>query len=210
MQIIVVGLHRSLYNYSNWYISSQHLIIIYLHKYNNDKLLSIFITGAFIDGRLVIGITKFDANYEDMHEQDHEMIAVTEDSCRDKVQAIMDAIRSENPSKMVDFGRMIVIPLSGIWARNSKELEMSLEYDPADKKEKNLKKATKALKYDPKLHEYLVCGQGEKHKKAIQRMNPKEVVQRLNVASGITKLTEKYETLQLIYFVCNTMYVTHS
>lgn len=150
--------------------------------------------GAFIDGRLVMGITKFDQNYKDMYENSGSSDVVTEEVCHKKVCKMIDTIRAENPLK-IDISRVVVTPLCGKWALISRQLQMAIESGEDHKVDDLKQKAAKCLKYDPKLQDYLTCGQDQRQKDAIMKMLPEEMVVRLNEASGITALTERYKIL---------------
>ena len=139
--------------------------------------LILSLIGAISDGRLIIGITKFDGIYEDES-------SITEKVIKQKViQSIRDAAGVSLPED-------VVIPFSGRWALKDCKLIYQLKNsDDHQIPIQVLRRVIEALERD---HVSLPVGQGQSQEDAITRLRPKELVKMLETASGISNMKTRY------------------
>ena len=136
-------------------------------------------TGAIADGRLTIGITKFDTNYDSAKIK--RKTAVTAEMVKERVtESIEDATGAMVSDDMI-------IPLCGEWALAGSKLASSLISDPNNDKDERYKDATLALQSFPHLN--LPGGQGQSYIDAIMRLYPpEELVEKIESVSGMSQL----------------------
>lgn len=150
---------------------------------------SLCFIGAVVDGRLTIGIAKFDRNYEG------------EEDCTNFLQdQIVESIRDATDSVVTSD---TIVPFCGEWALVSSQIMSHLIGSSQQQSEmKGLikKAATYLVKYP---HLSLPGGQGETLFRAISKYPPKILVQELEKASGMHDLKKRYEDFlhnDYIYF----------
>ena len=132
---------------------------------------------AITDGRLIVGITKFDTLYE----ADEPDVVTEEMLVQKTLQSIRDATGVSVPQK-------VVVPLCGKWAlKDSKLTRQLMSSSESDEKPPNLfKDAVKALE---RYRVPIPAGQGQSQEEAVgSRFSPKELVKKLEQASGISSM----------------------
>ena len=139
--------------------------------------------GAFIDGRLTIGITKFDRSYSSLSSGKKGAVTVVEAK-----DSIAESIRKAIDVHMVGSDNMI-IPLCGEWALASSRLASCLIWDQKRETEARKKEAACALRGHPDPS--LPCGQGQKPHEAVMTHPPIRIIQEIDTISGIFKLRER-------------------
>lgn len=135
--------------------------------------------GAIADGRLTIGITKFDTNYDSTKIK--KKTAVTVEMVKERV---MESIENATGAMVSDD---MIIPLCGDWALAGSKLASSLISDPNHDKDERYRDAAAALQHFPHLD--LPGGQGQKYIDTIMRRYPPEdLVEKIESVSGISQL----------------------
>ena len=134
----------------------------------------LFPTAALSDGRLIIGITKFDNIFEDEDPDPVEMIK-------------QDVIRSVEATTGVSLPEDVIIPLCGKWALSDSKLidQLNNIEDDGHVPPECICEVIAALERD---HVPLPVGQGQTQEEAIANLDPKEIVQKLEKASGISSM----------------------
>ena len=140
----------------------------------------ISILGALIDGRLTIGITKFDRSYSSL--SSGKKGAVTAVEAKD---SITRSIRKAIDVHMIGSDDMI-IPLCGEWALASSRLASCLIWDQKGEIEARQREAACALRGHPDPS--LPCGQGQKPHEAVMKHPPIRIIQEIDTISGIFEL----------------------
>lgn len=149
------------------------------------------ITGAIGDGRLIIGIGKFDSNFI-YRTQDTREDSLTEEAVRLKVTKNLEKISIKNTSNLN------IIPLSGIWALAASKLATCLANDQSDGNfEKILEDAQRMLEMCPNAD--LHGGQDESQRDLVRKLDPQAVIERLHRASGFNLLTQRYIKFECKY-----------
>ena len=146
-----------------------------------DPSFTTFITyaGALTDGRLLVGITKFDLNYTSVCPQRRgQSRSISIDNVR---QSVVRSIKEAN----VDINEDSVLQLCSDWALISTKLARSLVDENDDVKKEVLKEALSSLEKNPHS-DHLPRGQGESL--ADVNHDPHRVIECLNKASGIHTL----------------------
>lgn len=145
--------------------------------------------GAFTDGRLSIGITKFDDNYEKQlkkmksaRTRNREEIVTTRSATTKVAKDVKNATN-------IDMSESAIMPLSGKWALTCSMLESCILHDPKDELNEMFCDGVSHLKSYPHLS--LPGGQELTHDKIIEVSTPKEVALMLKDASGITSLKQR-------------------
>ena len=150
-------------------------------------LIVLFIStlGAIIDGRLTIGITKYDRSYSSL--SSGKKGAVTVGMVKDSV--------AESIQKAINVHMMgsddMIIPLCGEWALASTRLASCLIWDQRKEINKRRKEAACALCSYPNLS--LPCGQGQKPVEAVMMHQPITIVQEIDTISGIFELRARLD-----------------
>ena len=133
------------------------------------------------DGRLAIGVTKFDRFYcyQALKKQTHRGALTVENVKEKLISSIKDTT-----------GTMVfkdtIIPLCGEWALTASRLASCLISDPNNEKKKRLEEAVDALAWYPHLS--LPGGQDQSPEEAIE---PMDVIDHLEKASGISYLKKR-------------------
>ena len=150
------------------------------------QLSTLTYAGALTDGRLVVGITKYDVNYTSESvcpQRQGQSRSITIDGVRQNV------VRSIKEATSVDINEESVLQLCSNWAMMSTKLARSLVDENADVKREMLKKALSSLEKHPNS-DHLPRGQGESL--ADVNHDPHKVIECLNEASGIHTLKKWY------------------
>lgn len=139
-------------------------------------LMNLLHIAAIGDGRLIIGITKFDKIYEDDDSVTVEMVK----------QEVIQCVKAKTG---VSLPEDVVIPLCGKWAlRDSKlihQLNTIIDSEDHHLPPGVIQKVIAALERD---HVPLPVGQGQSQEDAIAKLGPKEIVKKLEEASGISSI----------------------
>ena len=133
----------------------------------------LFPTAALSDGRLIIGITKFD----NIHEDDDPV----------RVEIVkQEVIQSVKAATGVSLPEDVIIPLCGKWAlSDSKLINQLTNIEDGRVPPGCVYKVVAALERD---RVSLPVGQGQTQEEAIARLGPKEIVKKLEEASGISSM----------------------
>lgn len=144
-----------------------------MHKY----------VGAIQDGRLMIGISKYDINF-DNPEDDTVQEQVTEEHLKyNVIKSVDDAIK-------VEVSRNIIIPLCGRWGLAASKLSNSMVGISGEEiVKKRLQAAQKMLERCPYVD--LPGGQDQSLKDLILKLNANKVVTMLEQASGFGTLKDR-------------------
>ena len=136
-------------------------------------------TEAFTDGRLTIGISKYDTN----------MGNVTVGVVKEKVaESISRAVRDSQLTIPDD----MIIPLCGTWALTSSKLGSCQIADPRREGKGLHRDAVDILQRCP--HISLPSGQGQNHTEAVMKINsPIKVILEIESHSGIYDLKARYD-----------------
>lgn len=150
---------------------------------DQDSSQFLKLTEAFTDGRLTIGITKYDINY-DNSSRGKVTIKMVKERVAESIKRAVDA--------QVTVSDDMIIPLCGKWALVSSKLGSCLIADPK-KEEKILhKEAVDILRHCPEVS--LPSGQGQNHTEAIMKIySPIKVIQEIETHSGISDLKARYD-----------------
>ena len=138
--------------------------------------------GAMTDGRLVVGISKFDRNHTSKRSRSRP---ITAEMIKTNV------VESIKEATSVDISDNCIIPLCGTWALTSSMLASSLIRDSDRELDTRLQEALSDLEKCPQL-DCLPRGEGESLRDVVGKKDPKEVIECLDVASGIHSLKEWY------------------
>ena len=141
------------------------------------------------DGRLVIGVTKFDTNYKRLPGKSKRSGCrsphISVEKVREKmIASIKDATGTGVPED-------IIVPLCGDWAFTASRLAFCLISDP-DKEELEERKEEAATALEGYPHFCLPKGQEQSQKEAIKELEVKELIHQLEKASGIHTLKERF------------------
>lgn len=129
------------------------------------------------DGRLVIGISKFDRNYDSRRGRSKPItIQLVKENV---VQSIKEATK-------IEVSESTIIPLCSTWALTSSKLACALSCD-SDELDKRLREALTDLEKYPH-GDSLPRGQGEGLTDVIEIHDPVKVIECLDHASGIDSL----------------------
>ena len=137
------------------------------------------------DGRLAVGVTKFDANYTSFKSSRRSRRSnhITVEKVRENMIA---SIRDATGSVVSED---TVVPLCGEWALAASRLAECLISDPDEELQERRKEAISALESYPHLS--LPGGQQQTHGAVIQSLNSKDLVKHLENASGIHDLKSR-------------------
>ena len=140
---------------------------------------SIFLLGALLDGRLVIGITKSDSVFD---------IGPGSVSKEELKEQLFQSIKSSTGTEV---SRDIIIPVCGEWFLKDWELiGWLMSHTEKDEKPPNIiKKAKKALE---KYQLQLPSGQNQTMKQAIKEHDPKILLRQLEEASGMSSMKSRF------------------
>ena len=179
---------------------------ISIHPYDTN----FYYSEAFIDGRLIVVITKFDTNYNDHSlgyesgsESDNEecnsgqfkitslnFVKVEEKTKQNLHDCIQDAIQLVVSPDMI-------LPVCGQWALCGSKLNSYLSFHCDQKDDRHymrrFKAATEALSKHPKRIYLSIPGaQGQAELETMRQLDPSVVVQHLDQVTGSKCLKEKY------------------
>ena len=143
-----------------------------------------YIAAAFRDGRLAIGITKYDTNYTP------KMLSICGDDEMSSDDAKQDTVRSIKEATGVDVSADTVIPLCGTWALVGSKLASCLIYDPKNQMNDITKDAATVLENHPDFS--MPCGEGQRRIDAIKDLDKKKMVSHIEQLTGIRDLQERY------------------
>ena len=137
------------------------------------------------DGRLAVGVTKFDNNYcASTRSSRRQTRQISVEKVKEKmIESINDAVETEVSADTI-------IPLCGEWALSASMLANCLEGDPNDEIKDRADDAVRALENYP--HNTLPRGQGQSLKESIQQLNHEVLIQHLEIASGIADLKSRF------------------
>ena len=140
------------------------------------------IIGAIADGRLTIGITKFDLNYDTSKSRSRPVtVEVVKQRVTEAIQEATDIIVSKD----------MIIPLCGEWALSGSKLLRSLINDHDSNKDKRYRDAASVLQCCPQVS--LPGGQGQDYVEAIMsRFSALDLVKKIESVSGISDLKARY------------------
>ena len=134
-----------------------------------------------IDGRLTIGITKFDRHYT--RSSIKKKGAVTVRTLKDRVAEAMKQAVDMHMTLSDD----MIIPLSGDWALASSRLASCLIDDPKKEIKARKKEAAEILCNHPDFSP--PCGQGQNPLEAMMKHYPPfQIVKEIESISGISEL----------------------
>ena len=152
--------------------------MIFLDSYHN-----VFHTAALRDGRLAVGVTKFDTIYSNKARKRSRRGAPTtvEEVRENLVTSIKEATGIDIPDDSV-------IPLCGEWAMAASRLARYLNSDPIyeNQKKEAVEEAAEYLEDYPHLS--LPGGQEQSPKDAIKSLQPMALIDQLERASGVADL----------------------
>ena len=136
-----------------------------------------------MDGRLAIGVTKFDTIYSNKSRRRSRRAAPT---TVEKVRE--NLITSIKEATGTDISDDTIIPLCGEWAMAASRLASCLISDPIDEKQKKLaiEEAAEALENYPHLS--LPGGQEQSPRDAILSLQLMTLIDHLERASGVADL----------------------
>ena len=137
------------------------------------------------DGRLAVGVTKFDNNYAAAKSKRHGRRAsnVSVEKVKEKmIESIRDAVKIEVPGDTI-------IPLCGEWALSASMLANCLLGDPDTEIKERAEEASCDLEKYP--HLCLPRGQGQSQNEAIRQLEHPALIEHLEMASGITDLKSR-------------------
>jgi hypothetical protein len=158
------------------------LIIAILIFLDNVIELS-FHTAALMDGRLAVGVTKFDAIYSNKSKKRGRRAPPT---TVEKIRGnLITSIKEATDTVISDD---TIIPLCGEWAMAASKLASCLISDPIDEKQTRLavEEAAEALEEYPHLS--LPGGQEQSAKDVIKSLQPMALIGHLERASGVADL----------------------
>ena len=136
--------------------------------------------GAIQDGRLIIGVAKYDKNFDD----DTVEEPITEKLVKNKIHTSVDS------AIKVQVTKDNIIPLSGRWGLAASKLSSSMIGDPSEEIiTKRLQTARKMLEKCPCID--LPGGQDQSQKDLILKLESSEVTAMLERASGFCMLKER-------------------
>ena len=142
-------------------------------------------TAALRDGRLAVGVTKFDTIYSNKSRKRARRAAPT---TVENVRAnLVTSIKEATGTVVSDD---TIIPLCGEWALAASKLASCLISDPNDEKQKRLEDAAEDLEDYPHLS--LPGGQEQSPKDAIKNLEPMALIDHLEKASGVADLKARY------------------
>ena len=138
-------------------------------------------TAALTDGRLAIGVTKFDTIYSNkLRKRGRRAAPTTVEKVRENlINSIKEATGTDIPEDTI-------IPLCGEWAMAASRLASCLISDPTDEKQERLEEAAQALENYPHLS--LPGGQEQTSKDSIKSLHPMGLIHHLERASGVADL----------------------
>lgn len=135
------------------------------------------------DGRLAVGITKFDTNYGRNSSKSKRGRRSSDISADDIKKNMIASINDATGIKVSDD---TIVPLCGEWALAASRLANCLISDPDDEKQERLDEAILSLESYPLLS--IPRGQGQSQKEAIQNFRPSDLIHHLEKASGVSHL----------------------
>ena len=146
--------------------------------------MSYLYTAALTDGRLAVGVTKFDTIYCNKAKKRARRGAPTnfEKVKETLISSIIDATS-------ITVSEETIIPLSGEWAMAASRLASCLISDPNNEKQGILEEAAEALESYPHLS--LPGGQEQSPKEAIKNLELMTLIDHLEKASGIADLKKR-------------------
>ena len=147
-------------------------------------LFIIIPSAALSDRRLIIGITKFDNIYN------------SEDEDQVNVEAVKQKIiRGVAAATGVSVPEDVIIPLCGQWALSDSKLIRQLNSVEDGRVPPGcIHKVIAALERD---RVPLPVGQGQTQEEAVAKLDPKEIVKKLERATGISTMRTRYVCVHL-------------
>lgn len=135
------------------------------------------------DGRLAVGVTKFDIVYSNKSRKHARRAApvTVEAVSKNLVTSIKDATGT-------DISNDMIIPLCGEWGMAASRLASCLISDAIDEEQKRLAVEEAAEALDKYPHLSLPGGQEQSPKEAIRSLDPMALIDHLEKASGIGDL----------------------
>ena len=132
-------------------------------------------SAAFGDGRLIIGVTKFDHIYEDDDPASIETVK------QNIIQSIVTATGVSLPED-------VIIPLCGKWALSDSEFIHQLNAVEDGRVPPQCIQSIIAAFKRSHILDPLPAGQGQTQEEAIAQLGPKEIVKKLEIATGISSM----------------------
>ena len=143
--------------------------------------MSYFYTASLSDGRLAVGVTKFDTIYSNKsRRRGRRAVPTTVEKVRENL------VTSINEATDTVISDDTIIPLCGEWAMAASRLASCLISDPTDEKQERLEEAAQALENYPHLS--LPGGQEQSPKDTIMSLQPMVLIDHLEKASGVADL----------------------
>ena len=143
--------------------------------------MSYFYTASLSDGRLAVGVTKFDTIYSNKsRRRGRRAVPTTVEKVRENL------VTSINEATDTVISDDTIIPLCGEWAMAASRLASCLISDPTDEKQERLEEAAQALENYPHLS--LPGGQEQSPKDTIMSLQPIVLIDHLEKASGVADL----------------------
>ena len=136
---------------------------------------------ALRDGRLVVGVTKFDTIYCNKSRKHARRAAPT--TIKKVRERLVTSIKEATGTDVCDD---TIVPLCGEWALAASRLASCLMSDPNNEKQDRLEEAAEALESYPHLS--LPGGQEQSPKEAIKTLQPIALIDHLEKASGVADL----------------------
>lgn len=140
------------------------------------------------DGRLAVGITKFDTNSSHSSSKSKRRGRRSTHITVDKVKE--NTITSIRDATGTEVSEDTIVPLCGDWALAASRLANCLVSDPDNELEERLEEATSTLESYPHLS--LPGGQEQSHIEAIKNLSHSDLIAHLENASGISDLKSRY------------------
>lgn len=156
------------------YVVERALVIIYF-----------LCSAALKDGRLAVGVTKFDTIYCNKSRKRARRAATT--TVEKVKENLVNSIKEATGTVVSDD---TIIPLCGEWALTASRLANCLISDPTNEKQERLEDAAEALESYPHLS--LPGGQEQSPKEAIKSLQPMALIDHLEKASGVADLKARY------------------
>ena len=168
-----------------------------------NNFISLIYVGAMKDGRLAVGVTKFDNNYAPLKAKRRvrRTSHISVEKVKEKmIESINDAVKTEISSDTI-------IPLCGNWALSASMLANCLMGDPEGEIKDRAEEAASFLESYP--HNSLPRGEGQSLKDSIQQLDHHVLIEHLEKASGIadlkSRLVSRFMQLSISLCLCKTL-----
>ena len=179
-------------NSSKIYVQGMNVMIIMLSV--TVQVIFIIIAAALTDGRLVIGITKFDNNYKQLIGCSSRCSTLTVEEAKEEMTA------SIKNATGIDVKENVIIPLCSDWAMAASRLAFcSNNHTGKGELARARNMAEAALQCYP--HNCLPSGQEQSPAEAIKDLPNHKLIDELEKASGIHTLTTRFVYMQSVIYL---------